>query len=249
MAGRADFSQLLGPSEFVNAISSPHSTAGNLGYTQMNFCQSYNWPLLPASGNQLLRVSVCRHCSILLGRLGSSADRRTLAIASGCALLGVLGFGGWRLYPTPLGLPTVKVGLLASDLRQNILPTNMPILRLLRDYAVQVETLATQGASIVIPEKIAVLRDSELAEVDPMLQSTAEKTRASIVVGMIHPTTGANWNEARLYFPNRPIRTYDKHHMLPPSKAISPSARPVPSGRSLRVCGESPSAKIWISRA
>jgi apolipoprotein N-acyltransferase len=87
---------------------------------------------------------------------------------------------------------------------------------LLRDYAAHAEGLAGQGARVVvIPEKIAVLLDSDLPEADLLLHSTAAKTGALIVVGVIHPTTGAKWNEARLYFPDGTIRTYEKHHMLP----------------------------------
>ena len=204
--------------EFVTEKTSPHSTFGNLGYSQMNFL-----PVLQlASIAGIWGISFCLFLfaatvSILLGRLGSSADRRTLAIATGCALLGVLGFGSWRLYSTPKGPPTVTVGLVASDLRQNIITDeHADTARLMREYADKAETLAAQGAQvIVIPEKIAVLLDSDLTEVDPLLQSTAEKTGAAIIVGVIHLTAGAKWNEARLYFPNGAIRTYDKHHMLP----------------------------------
>ena len=204
--------------EFVTEKTSPHSTFGNLGYSQMNFL-----PVLQlASIAGIWGISFCLFffaatVSILLGRLGSSADRRTLAIATGCALLGVLGFGSWRLYSTPKGPPTVTVGLVASDLRQNIITDeHADTARLMREYADKAETLAAQGAQvIVIPEKIAVLLDSDLTEVDPLLQSTAEKTGAAIIVGVIHLTAGAKWNEARLYFPNGAIRTYDKHHMLP----------------------------------
>ena len=111
----------------------------------------------------------------------------------------------------------MTVGLLASDLPQNLI-TEKPAdtLRLLRDYATQAEAIAAQGAKvIVIPEKIAVLLDSELPEADSLLQSTAANTGALIVVGVIHPTNSARWNEARLYFPDGFIRTYEKHHMLP----------------------------------
>jgi apolipoprotein N-acyltransferase len=132
-------------------------------------------------------------------------------------LLATLGFGFWRLHATMAVGPTVTVGLLASDLHQNILADTPPdTLRLLRDYAAHAEGLAGQGARvIVIPEKIAVLLDSDLPEADLLLHSTAAKTGALIVVGVIHPTTGAKWNEARLYFPDGTIRTYEKHHMLP----------------------------------
>ena len=204
--------------EFLNALTSPHSTAGNLAYTQMDFL-----PILQvASITGIWSISFCvflfaATAAVLVGRQGRESDRRTLAIVVSCFLLAVLGFGVWRLYTTPPTSSTVTVGLVASDLRQNILAEHSAdTLRLLRDYAGQAELLAAAGARvIVIPEKIAVLLDSDLPQADPLLQSTADKTAALIIVGVIHPTTGAKWNEARLYFPDGSIRTYEKHHMLP----------------------------------
>lgn len=204
--------------EFLSEIGSPHSTFGNLGYSQMNFL-----PVIQlASITGIWGTSFCLFLfaatvAVLLGRFGSAHERRTLAAASVCVLLAVLGFGSWRLYSAPQNRPTVMVGLLASDLRQNIITErHADTLRLMREYASQAETLAAQGAQvIVIPEKISVLLDSDLGEVDPLLQSTAQKTGAGIIVGVIHPTAGARWNEARLYLPNGTIRTYEKHHMLP----------------------------------
>jgi apolipoprotein N-acyltransferase len=204
--------------EFLNALTSPHSTAGNLAYSQMEFL-----PVLQiASITGIWAVSFCiflfaATAATVISRLGSASQRRKLALAISAVLLATLGFGFWRLHATTAVGPTVTVGLLASDLHQNILADTPPdTLRLLRDYAAHAEGLAGQGARvIVIPEKIAVLLDSDLPEADLLLHSTAAKTGALIVVGVIHPTTGAKWNEARLYFPDGTIRTYEKHHMLP----------------------------------
>jgi apolipoprotein N-acyltransferase len=204
--------------EFLSETNSPHSTFGNLGYSQMNFLLV----LQVASITGIWTISFCLFLfaatvSVLLSRQVDSAERRQLGVAVACVLLAVFGFGTWRLYATPAVRNTVKVGLVASDLRQNIL-TEQPAetLRLMREYASQAETLAARGAQIiVIPEKIAVLLDSELPQVDPLLQSTAAETEASIIVGVVHPTAGAKWNEARLYLPNGTVRTYEKHHMLP----------------------------------
>ena len=202
---------------FISETASPHSTFGNLGYSQMNFL-----PVLQlASITGIWGISFCLFLfaatvSLLLGRYGRTAERRQLAIGVGCVFLAVLGFGAWRLY-SPATLQTVTVGLVASDLRQNILTEgHADTLRLLREYASHAETLAENGAQIiVVPEKVAVVLDSDLPEVDSLLRSTAARTGSSIIVGVIHPTTGAKWNEARLYSPAGTIRTYEKHHMLP----------------------------------
>jgi apolipoprotein N-acyltransferase len=204
--------------EFLEAMTSPHSTAGNLAYTQMNFL-----PVIQvASVTGIWAISFCiflfaSTAAVLLGRVGRVSDRCHLAIGVSCVLLAVLGFGAWRLRTIPPAKSTVMIGLLASDLRQNILAEQpSDTLRLLHDYSAQAELLADKGARvIVVPEKIAVLLDPNLEEADSLLRSTATKTGALIVVGVIHPTIGAKWNEARLYFPDGSIRTYEKHHMLP----------------------------------
>lgn len=203
--------------EFLNALTSPHGTAGNLAYTQMNFL-----PLLQiASVTGIWALSFCvflfaATVAIVLGGQGTPAARLRLVAGVAIALVAVLGFGARRLNDKPATV-TVKVALVASDLKQNVL-TESPAdtLRLLREYSSQAETLAAQGAkAIVIPEKIAVLPDATLPEADALLQSTAKTTGSLVVVGVIHPTGIAKWNEARLYFPDGSIRTYEKHHMLP----------------------------------
>lgn len=55
-----------------------------------------------------------------------------------------------------------------------------------------------------------------MPEVDPLFASVAAKPGASIVISVIHPTPNAKWNVARLDAPDGQIRTYEKHHMLPP---------------------------------
>ena len=203
--------------EFLNAIASPHGTAGNLAYTQMNFLPA----LQMASITGIWSISFCiflfaASSAIILGSHGTATARRTLAITVALVLMGVFGFGLWRLHARTT-THSVEVALLASDLKQNILTDNpADTLRLLREYSSQAEALAQQGAQVVvIPEKIAVLPDSIVSEANALLQSAAKKSGALLVVGVIHPSGTSKWNEARLYFPDGSIRTYEKHHMLP----------------------------------
>jgi apolipoprotein N-acyltransferase len=204
--------------EFLGESTSIHGTAGNISYSQMNFL-----PILQlASVTGIWGISFCiflfaSTVSALWSGQAGREEKRKLAIAVALTFSAVLGYGGWRLLSAPAA-QTVEVGLLASDLPQNILTEeHNDTLRLMRQYAVEAEKVAAQGANVVIiPEKIAILRDSELPEVDPLFTSVAAKTGASVVVGVIHPTSSAKWNEARMYLPDRRIRTYEKHHMLPP---------------------------------
>ena len=204
--------------EFVSERLSPNSTAGNISYSQMNFL-----PVLQlASVTGIWGISFCvflfaATVSALLSGKNGRGGKRGLAIAVGIVLAVVLGFGAWRLHFTPSNAPTVMVGLVASDLPQNILTTeHADTMRQLQEYADEAQKLAAQGATvIVIPEKIAVARDSDLPDVDALFTAVAAKSGATIVVGVIHPAPGAKWNEARLYFPDGKIHTYEKEHMVP----------------------------------
>jgi apolipoprotein N-acyltransferase len=203
--------------EFVGERLSPNSTAGNISYSQMNFL-----PVLQlASVTGIWGISFCLFLfastmSVVLSGNVSRGEKSRLAIGVGLVLAVVLGFGAWRLHSTPPS-QTVVVGLVASDLPENILTTeHADTMRQLRAYAAEAQTLASQGATaIVMPEKIAVVRDSDLSDVDALFTALAAKTGASVIVGVIHPTRTAKWNEARLYFPNGTIRVYEKEHMVP----------------------------------
>jgi apolipoprotein N-acyltransferase len=205
--------------EFINARISIHSTSNNLAYNQMNFL-----PILQiASVTGIWGISFCLFLfaatvSILLGGYGQPRERRNLAIGVFGALALVLGFGFWRLASPPQSVPTVKVALLSSDQQQNLI-TEKPddTMRLLRDYLQLAPKAAAQGAKvIIIPEKISVVTPQYLPEVDSLVQSTADATGAKIIIGIIDVTAEAKWNEARIYTPKAALRTYDKHHMLPP---------------------------------
>lgn len=204
--------------EFVNSRISIHSTGGNLAYNQMNFL-----PILQiASVTGIWGISFCLFLfastvSILLGRYGNAHERRNLAIGVFGALAIVIGFGFWRLATTP-DAPTVKVALLSSDVPSNLITDRSDdTMRLLRDYLRQAQSAAAQGAKvIVIPEKIAIITPADLPDADELVQALADSTGAKIIVGFIDVTPDAKWNEARIYTPGAAIRTYDKHHMLPP---------------------------------
>ena len=204
--------------EFVTARVSIHSTFGNISYTQMNFLPVLQ--IASVTGIWGISFSVflfAATVSVVLSGYGPTRERLMLAAIAGGVLVLLLVFGLWRLHLNP-SAHSVKVGLVASDLPQNLI-TQEPseTARLLQAYASQAQNLAAQGAqAIVIPEKVAVVRDSDLPQIDPLLQSTADRSGAVIIVGVVHIASDAKWNEARIYRPSRPIQVYEKHHMLPP---------------------------------
>ncbi|HVO81888.1 MAG TPA: nitrilase-related carbon-nitrogen hydrolase [Terriglobales bacterium] len=205
--------------EYISAVSSPHSTFGNLAYTQMN-----SLPLLQlASLTGVWGISFCLFllpgaiATVLVGA-SSWAQKRAIATAVGILFVAIGGFGWWRLGATPPAR-SVVVGLAASDLPGNVIPGEPD--RLLRDYLEQVKILAARGAEVVVlPEKIAVVLDPAMAETDSLFETVARQSKTRIVVGLIRRTSTAKLNEARLYFGTdlAPL-LYDKHHMLPAFEA------------------------------
>jgi apolipoprotein N-acyltransferase len=88
--------------------------------------------------------------------------------------------------------------------------------QLIERYAEQAERLTRQGAKIVVmPEKTGLLLNRDTKTIDPVLQSVANRTRATLIIGMLHVVATDSFNEVRIYTPDRPVATYDKQHMLP----------------------------------
>lgn len=205
--------------EYINAVCSPHSTFGNLAYTQMDFL-----PLLQlASLTGVWGISFCLFLlpgtiAALPSGSGRWSRKRAIATAVGVLFVVILGFGWRRLGATPPGGRSVMVGLAASDLADNVLPEDPEKKgRLLRDYLEQVKSLAAQGAEVVVlPEKLAVVLDPATTNTDGMFEAVARESKTGIVVGIIRRTSTAKLNEARLYLgTDAPPLFYDKHHMLP----------------------------------
>jgi apolipoprotein N-acyltransferase len=199
--------------EYLSEIWSPHSTWGNLGYSQMNFP-----PILQiASITGIWGISFCvlLFSSSLAVILSSTrSPKRAVAIGGGVFFMLVFGFGAWRLNYAPAS-PAIKVGLIASDVRGNLYPKQEKALPVFENYADRIGALASQGAQVVIiPEKTAVVDDKTLMALDRILLAAATRDRVFILAGVLkYP---GPYNESRLYAPDgRIAATYDKHHLVP----------------------------------
>ena len=104
-------------------------------------------------------------------------------VLPGCVFgLGALLFRRWVRGGKPAALGSeqhnvswVSVGLLASDLPLNMLPSQpVDAQRLMQDYARQVQILLQQGAQVgVAPEKIAVVQEENIKAVDDLFAQAA----------------------------------------------------------------------------
>lgn len=205
--------------EYLLDVTSPHGTAGSLSYSQLKFLPLLQLASLTGPWG-MSYVVLLFSATLAVGlHLRRAALRQALRIVgAGLGIVvSVLGFGAWRLAPGAPA-PYVRVGLVASDLPANrdVAPEGPRTAQLFRDYAPSVESLVEQGARVVVlPEKLGVMADPDPESTDAFFQALADKTKADIVVGMVHVSPAVRRNQARVYAAGAAVRSYDKHHMLP----------------------------------
>ena len=203
--------------EYLASFAPANGTAGSLAYTQQRFL-----PILQVASLTgpwgitflLLLFPTAIAAALYLRR--RSLPHATLVLGSALTILAAaILFGTIRL-ATPTPPQTIKVGLLDTD-TVVFAKQSSDMENLMQSYAEQAESLARQGATIIVmPEKTGLLLNSNTQTIDPILQSVANRTGATLVLGVLHVVPPASYNEARIYTPNEPIATYDKQHMLPP---------------------------------
>ncbi len=211
--------------EYLLAIGGPHGTAGSLAYTQIEFLPALQLASITGPwGITFLVLLVPAALAAAWQMRGARGRALRVAGAAVAAVAVVLSFGVVRLVGDASG-PLVRVGLVASD------PPTSPqqakegaaTTALLDAYARSAEALAAQGAQlIVLPEKLGVVVDPGTRDADAGFQALADRTRAIIVVGLLHVAGAAKYNEARIYSADAPVQVYTKHHLLPPFEPFQP---------------------------
>ena len=206
--------------EYISESLSPHSTFGNMGYTQMNclpvlqavsltgiWSISFLLLLLPATAAVLCTPGV------------AFAQKMRACSAALMVFAGVLGYGFYRLHTQQPG-PLLTVGLLANDATQ--FTKGNSSVELMRSYAAQVPELAARGAQVVVmPEKLALFDAATMAETDAVMEHAARANSVDLIFGVERKGpeaigTAPRFNESRFYSRNGAMTaSYEKHHMLP----------------------------------
>ncbi len=206
--------------EYILNRTTSGGTAGSLSYSQLHFLPFLQLASLTGPWGMsflLLLFSSTLAIGLHLCRTAPRQAFRVVVAGLGVIAL-VLIFGAVRLaQPSPM--PMEKVGLIASDTSANVdvASAGADTQRLFREYAVAALNLAAQGAQIIVlPEKLGVAVTPDTGAVDDLFQSLADKTGATIVVGLVHVSSPLKYNEARVYTPNAAVLSYEKHHLLPP---------------------------------
>ncbi|HEV2289654.1 MAG TPA: nitrilase-related carbon-nitrogen hydrolase [Candidatus Acidoferrales bacterium] len=205
--------------EYAHNLFTPDGTAGSLSYTQLKFLPFLQLASVTGPWGLsflLLLFSAALAIRLYLRRTAPRQGLRIVGTGVGIIVL-VLIFGAFRL-AMPMRDQRMRVGLIASDQPANV---NVAIAgsqtdQLFREYVAAAESLAGRGAQvIVLPEKLGVVGpDSKTA--DSIFQSSADKTKVVIVVGMVAVSPPLKYNQARVYRAAAPVMRYDKEHMLPP---------------------------------
>ena len=210
--------------EWFRNFALPHGTAGSLAYTQLNFLPCLQLASVTGPwGISFLLLLFAAAVAIGFHLCRTASRQAFLIAATGLGLVAtVLIFGAVRL-ATPVKGGRVTVGLIASDEPGNadVAEEGAKTGALFRAYASQAEQLAARGAQvIVIPEKLGVMVDPDTKSVDHIFGHLADITGETIIAGMIHVSPPVKYNEARVYAPEVPVLSYDKHHMLPPFESM-----------------------------
>ncbi len=202
--------------EYVSASVSPHSTYGNLAYTQME-----NLPLIQIAsligiwGISFFVFLFAGTVATLLSGSGGPRERRALAITVGAVLCTVLLFGTWRLRSNTAA-KSAAVVLIAKDMPMSAyLGSEQQALELLREYADEIRRVTPPGIDVVVlPEKIARVSENALPEVDALFGSAAAATGATIDIGLVRRTSSGAFNSSRVHSPDQKVSAnYDKHHL------------------------------------
>jgi apolipoprotein N-acyltransferase len=143
--------------EYVSATVSPHSTYGNLAYTQMDCL-----PLIQIAsvtgiwGITFVVFLFAGVAGALLSGAGNRQQRRMVTIVTAVVLCAVFLFGGWRLRSNPPAR-SIAVTLIAKDVPMSVyLGSEQQALELLREYADEIRRATPAGTElIVLPEKVA----------------------------------------------------------------------------------------------
>ena len=230
--------------EYLTEIRSPHSTWGNLAYTQMNCLPIIQIASITGIwGISFIVFLFAGTVATLLSGVGEPPQSRALAITVGVVMLALFLFGEWRLGSNP-SAQSVTVTLMAKDVPMSVyLGPEDQALELLRQYADEVRHATPAGTQVVVlPEKIARVREDNLPQVDALFSSAATATNAAIVLGLVRREASAAFNSSRFYSPAGKMEAnYDKHHLLPRVEPEEPGDRTVvldqPSGRwGLQIC-------------
>ncbi len=205
--------------EYIFNLTTSAGTLISLAYSQLGFLPFLQLASItgPWGMSFLLLLFPAAIVLFLDSRRAKPRQARRVLGASATLIAAVLAFGAIRL-ALPVGGRLIKVGLIVHEAWTT--RAGAATAHLFRAYADRATLLAERGARVVVlPEKIGVLTRSTAELTDAPLQAVANATHATLVAGVIHVAAHAQYNAARIYSPDTPVREYHKEHLLLPWEA------------------------------
>ncbi|MGA8531181.1 MAG: nitrilase-related carbon-nitrogen hydrolase [Acidobacteriaceae bacterium] len=206
--------------EYVRNLVWPHGSAACLAYSQLKFVPFLQLASLTGPWGMSFVLLLFPSGIAVAWHVWRMDSRRAVQVlgATAAVVAAVLIFGAARLRGQQPG-PEVRVGLVASDAGTNWIPQDpgAPTERLFTQYAEKAGELFARGAQVVvIPENLGVLTKADVPQVDAIFQPVVDRAGTMLIAGVYDGTGRVAWNEARVYTAGLPVRTYHKHHLLPP---------------------------------
>ncbi len=200
--------------EYALQALSANSTYGDLAYSQMNCLPVLQVASLGGpSGIDFFLFFIPGALAALMVGKATLSHKLILTGAVGSLLTLTLAWGASRLANTSRKDPQIRVGLVASDVKENRFPQDRAAQqRLFREYNTQISRLIDDGAELVVlPEKIAPV------ESRPQFNALHDSD-AVVLVGVELAAGGHRYNEALLSWPGSAELwhyIYRKHHLVP----------------------------------
>jgi apolipoprotein N-acyltransferase len=190
--------------EYLNTITSPHSTFGSIAYSQMDCLPTVQLASITGIwGIVFLLIATPAVIAVLAGKWN-----QTLAMSLLFVLIAIAGFGLFRLQADYRTSGGVDVRLIATDARQS------DPLRRVCDYASQIE--AGHADITILPEKIALLNEADSTAARAIFSSAAAAVSTELIAGLDERRDGLRWNDALVFSPHGDLEaTYEKHHFIP----------------------------------
>ena len=203
--------------EYLSELLSPHSTFGNLGYTQMDCLPVLQVVSLTGIWSLSFLLLLLPSAVAVMCAPGMSLKAKMKAsVVTLVVFAAVISFGFYRLNSEPAG-PRVTVALLDSDATR--FATKEASVALMRAYAAHVPELAARAAQVVVmPEKLARFDAVTMAETDAVIEQAARENHVDLIFGVERTSVGEplKFNESRFYSRDGVMTaSYEKHHMLP----------------------------------
>lgn len=207
---------LLVSADYVNALTSPHGTFGNLAYTQLDALPVIQIAALCGLwGITFLVLLLPAALAAWSSPQATRAAQRKLAALIIVSYAAALGYGGWRLQAaTAETTSQVRIGLASLEGPARPLLSDPAGAKLLQRYLGVLEKLADAGATIVMmPETVFVTTSADI----PELAEFARRRGVRVIAGVAYRGAGQPERNTALAFAADAAapEQYNKHHLLP----------------------------------